>query len=285
MNWPTQGIHSSVPFALYRADDIKQTDDAETVKGKSVSKSMITDFVKDPGAWKSAPPKEQTAVMKGGSLLDCLLTTPDVFANLYRLSPFDSFRTNAAKEWKEEMASAGVEVISQDQLDLANGQMRAIYAHDAANQLLQGAEFQVAFRHRTKHGFDSKGLIDIVPADSETLVDLKTCEPRALESKRSLQKYIFDWAYHVQAGAYCEGYSIASGTERNRFKFLFVTSKLPVKVAVVELPLPAILFGADIYRNGIAKFAKCLDDDYWPSMWDGEVELDLPEYAYSEGGE
>jgi len=37
MNWPAPGIHDAVPFADYRADDIKQTDDRNTVKGKAVS--------------------------------------------------------------------------------------------------------------------------------------------------------------------------------------------------------------------------------------------------------
>lgn len=283
MSWPKQGIHSDLPFSLYRADDITQTDTLETVKGKAVSKSLITDFIKDPGAWKSAKPKEQTAAMKGGSLLDCLVTTPDKFESQYVISEYEKFNSNESKSWKSSMEESGLIVIKQPELDLANEQLKAIKAHDAANRLLQGSEFQVAFRHKTKHGIDSKGLIDILPEDGETVVDLKTCDPRAMESRRSLQRYIHDWSYHVQAGAYCEGYSEASGKERTKFKFLFVTSKLPIKVAVIPIPLSAILFGADIYLSGIAQFKKCLEDDHWPSIWDDEVELDLPEYAYQEG--
>jgi hypothetical protein len=123
-------------------------------------------------------------------------------------------------------------------------------------------------------------LIDILPDDNETIVDLKTCEPSALESKRSLARHIFDWGYHIQAGAYCDGMAIASGIERTQFKFIFVTSKPPYRVAVVSLPFPAISYGADLYRNGAKRFAECLERNYWPSIWDGEVEIDLPEYAY-----
>jgi len=46
--WPTPGIHEGIPFATYRADDIRQTDTAETIKGKAVSKSLIVDFMADP---------------------------------------------------------------------------------------------------------------------------------------------------------------------------------------------------------------------------------------------
>lgn len=285
MNWPAPGIHESVPFDLYRADDIRQTDDKHSVIGKAVSKSLIVDFMDDPAAWKASPPKVQTKAMRAGSLLDCLLTTPSEMKSRYVVSPYDSFRTNEAKAWRVEMEESGAEVVTQDQIDLANAQVDKIMSHSAAAKLLNGSRRQVAFRHKTKYGFSSKGLIDIVPEDSETLVDLKTCEPSALDSLRSLQRHIFDWSYHIQAGAYAEGFSIASGSERTKFKFIFVSSKAPFRVAVIELPMAAILFGADQYRAGMAKFAQCLESDRWPSIWDGEVTLDLPEYAYTEGGD
>jgi len=285
MNWPSPGIHESVPFDLYRSDDIKQTDDKHSVIGKAVSKSLITDFMDDPAAWKASPPKVSTKAMRAGSLLDCLLTTPHEMKSRYTVSPYDSFRTNEAKAWRVEMEESGVEVVTQDQIDGANAQAMAIMAHPFAAKLMHGSLRQVAFRHKMKYGFDAKGLVDIVPTNEETLVDLKTCEPSALESIRSLQRHIFQWGYHIQAGGYCEGYSIASGSERTRFKFIFVTSKAPYRVAVIELPMAAILFGADQYRAGMAKFAECLELDRWPSIWDGEVTIDLPEYAYSEGGE
>ena len=150
-----------------------------------------------------------------------------------------------------------------------------------SRNIIENSRKQVAFRYDTKHGFASKGLIDLLP-DSDYICDLKTCEPRALESVRSLQKHIFQWGYHIQAGSYCDGLSIASGIEIHRFKFIFVSSSAPFRVAVIELPLSAIIFGADQYRAGVSKFAECINADTWPSIWDGEMELDLPDYAYNE---
>jgi len=241
--------------------------------------------MKDAAAWKASVKKEATPAMNAGSILDCLLTSPTEFPSRYVLSPFAEFRTNESKTWRAEMEEAGRVVIKDDQLATARAQIDAIYSKPEAAALLDGAQYQVAFRHKTKHPFGSKGLIDILPNDGETIVDLKTCVATALESKRSLSKYIFDWMYHVQAGCYCEGYAIASGQERARFKFIFVTSTAPHRVAVVELPIAAIMLGADIYRNGINRFANCLESNVYPSIWDGEVLLDLPQYAYAEEGE
>jgi len=285
MNWPQQGIHHGIPFATYRADDITQRDTWATVKGKSVSKSLICNFIKDAAAWKSAPPKETTAAMQAGSVLDCLLTESHTFHDRYAMSIFDDFRSNESKAWRTEMEESGKVVLKQADFDTAQAQMNAIYAKPEAKALRRNAQLQVAFRHATKYPFGSKGLIDILPDDGETIVDLKTCDPSALESRRKLANYICDWGYHIQAGAYCEGYSIASGQERTKFKFIFVTSKPPFRVAVIELPLRAILYGADIYRTGVKRFAECLEHNEWPSMWDGEVELDIPEWGYGEGGE
>ena len=285
MSWPAQGIHESVPFSTYRADDITQADDKHSVIGKAVSKSLIVSFMEDPAAWKASLPKKQTKAMRGGSLFDCLLTTPGEIASRYIVSPYADFRTNESKAWRDEQETMGVEVVKQSDMDSARAQLMAVMDKPEAAALINGSRKQVAFRHRTKYGFDAKGLIDIVPTDDETLVDIKTCETSALESQRSLIRHIVKWQYHLQAGSYCEGYSIASGQERTKFKFIFVTSSAPFRVAVISLPLPAILFGAGLYSAGMQKLAVCLDADRWPSIWDGEVTLDLPEYIYTEGGE
>ena len=285
MAWPKSGVHTGIPFDVYRSCDITQRDTWETVKGKSVSKSLICSFIEDAAAWKSAPPKETTAAMQAGSLFDCLLTEPHTYKDRFVLSEYAEFRTNESKAWKAEMESAGLVVIKPEQLNTAKAQYDAVWAKPEAAKLMNGAQFQVAFRHDTKHPFGSKGLIDILPDDGETIVDLKTCQAGALESRRSLAKHIYDWMYHVQAGAYCEGYAIACGEERTRFKFIFVSSTPPFRVAVIELPFRAISFGSDIYRMGVARFAECLESNTWPSIWDGEVELDVPEYAYAGEGE
>jgi hypothetical protein len=285
-NWPQQGIHENVPFAEYRKCDITQKDDNLTATGKSVSKSLICDFIPDPAAWKSSPPKKATAAMKGGSLFDCLLTEPEAFDFRYAISKYDDFRTNESKAWRDEMENGGLTIIKQDALDSAREQVTAVLSHPVANRLVNESRKQVAFRHKTKHNFWSKGLIDLLPNDSEEgIIDIKTCEPSALESRRNLARHIYDWQYHIQAGAYSEGYTFASGEERIRFRFIFVTSKPPFRVAVVELPFAAVMLGADQYRAGVNRFAECLESGKWPSIWDGESELDLPQYAYLEGGE
>ena len=285
MSWPSQGVHEGLDFALYRADDITQRDDKHSIKGKAVSKSLITDFIADPAAWKASPPKKQTTAMKGGSLFDCLLTTPGEIASRYVISPFAEFRSNTAKAWRDEQEAAGIEVVKEEQMQFARAQLIAVMDHPSAAKIINGSQKQVAFRHATKYGFDSKGMIDILTKDPDVIVDLKNCEPGAMESKRSMQRYIFEWSLHIQAGCYNQGLEIATGETRRRFKFIFVTSKAPIRVAVIELPLAAILFGADQYRAGIKRFSECMESDRWPSIWDGEVELDLPEYAYADGGE
>lgn len=293
MNWPAEGIHEGLPFETYRSDDITRNDDKESVKGKAISKSLIIDFMADPAAWKESPEKKATRAMRAGSLLDCLITTPRDFDARYIIQPETYIGSKkekkpwnnnsvTCKDWKIHQEESGLEIITTESLETARAQMRSIQRHPDAMRIVRGAKPQIAFRHKTRYGFDSKGLIDFVPEEDDMLADLKTCEPSALESRRSLQRHIFDWGYHIQAGGYCEGYSIASGSERTRFKFIFVTSKPPFRVAVIELPLVAILFGADRYRAGLHLFGGCIQNDLWPGLWDREMEMDIPEYAYLE---
>jgi hypothetical protein len=283
--WPANGIHEGVPFDVYRSDDITQSDTIETVKSKAVSKSLICNFIKDPGAWKVTSRKEPTPSMGFGSLVDTLLLEESEFESRYVISPFADYRKKEAQEWKAEMALRGSQIVTESQLADAHDACEAVRNHHCAASLLDGARSQVAFRYNTKHGMASKGLIDIVPTDETVLVDLKTCAPSALEDLRSLQKHIYKFQYHIQAGSYLDGWNIASGEERTKFKFIFVTNAAPYLVAVIELPFAAILLGAEQYRSGVAQFADCLERNKWPSRWDDIVELDLPAWAYLDGGE
>lgn len=285
MNWPQQGIHLAVPFATYRACDITQADTWETVKDKSVSKSLICDFIPDPSAWKQSPPKKQTAAMKGGSLFDCLLTEPEEFPSRYAISPYDEYRTNESKQWRNDMEANGFSVIKQSELDLATAQLAAVMSHPQAAKLINGSQKQVAFRHDTKYPFGAKGLIDILPEDQSCLCDIKRIRSSAFESTRSMQRYMFEFDFHIQAGSYCEGFSLVTGNDMTKFKFIAVSDAKPFRVAVIDLPFRTIMLGADQYRAGMARFAECLKQNHWPSIWDGEVELDVPEYAYSGGNE
>lgn len=283
ITWPSPGIHYGVPFATYRACDLTQADTIETAKDKCVSKSLITDFLPDPGKWKSSPPKQATKAMRAGSLFDCLATMPDEFESRYVVSPYDDFRSKAAQSWRADAEADGKEVIKQDQIDAAQAQLKAVMNHREAAKLLTQSQKQVACKHRTKYPFASKCLIDLVPEYSATLLgDLKTCEPSALESVRSLQRHIWDWGYHIQAGSNLQAWSICDGEERHEFAFIFVTNKPPFRVAFVKLKLAAIMLGADQYNLGMERLNQCLATNDWPSIWDGEKELDLPEYAYTE---
>jgi hypothetical protein len=281
-NWPSNGIHEGVPFSIYRSDDITQADTWDTAQGKAVSKSLIVGFMEDPGTWKASKKRETTASMGFGSLVDCLLLEESKFESRYAISPYPDFRKKEAQEWKAEMTASGVEIVTEDKLAAAHEACEAVRKHDAAAAILYGARTQVAFRHKTRHGLASKGLVDIVPLAGDTLVDLKTCSQSALGDKRALQRHLFEWGYHIQAGAYLDGWNIASGEERTRFKFIFVTNSEPFRCAVVELPLAAILLGSQQYQSGVARLVDCLERDEWPSQWDGIVEIDLPEYAYTE---
>lgn len=284
MSYPSYGIHEGLSFAQYRADDITQADTIQTVAGKAVSKSLMIDFSDDAKAWKQSIRKKQSAAMKSGSLFDCILTTPEAFDEQYIVSPYDDFRTGAAKDWRAEQEAAGMSVIKQSELDMAGEQLAAVMSHPGAAKLIHGSRKQVAFRHKTAYPFDAKGLIDIAPDCGDMLVDIKTCQSSALESGWALSRYIFDWGYHIQAGAYCQGWSEASGEEVFKFKFIFITSAPPFRVAVIDLPLAAILFGAGQYNDSMKRFAECLERDEWPGMWDNEVTLDIPPHAYSDGG-
>lgn len=266
-------------FEQYRADDFTPQDTWADSPHRSVSKSLIVSYLDDAKAWRQSVKKKQTLAMKKGSLFDALLTDEANFDDLYVLSPYADFRTNEAKAWRD---TNNKEVITQAQLQDAQDQRAAVMDHEAAAKLIKHGQFQVPFFHGTKHPFRSKGLIDLIPLEPRTIVDVKTCQAGALDSIRSLQRHIVDFGYHIQAGAYSRGYTLATGNRIDTFKFIFVTSTRPFRVAVIEMHPNAVHFGNQIYQRGMDAFAMSLETDVWPSKWDGTNEIDLPEYTYND---
>ena len=67
--------------------------------------------------WRNYPRQfKPTPAMSWGSLVDCLVTSPDDFENQFTVSPFDNFKTKAAREWRDDQTS---DIVTADMIDNA----------------------------------------------------------------------------------------------------------------------------------------------------------------------
>ena len=253
-----------------------------------LSKSSIWEFITgSPYKWRFHPKRfdSQTTAMAWGSLVDCLTTSPDTFGDEFAVSPWESFRSKEAQNWKKEQIEAKRNIVTKLQVEEAeraanmllhrNKDSAAIFADSRSQVPLMmpaGAHPDIKV--------NLKGLVDLVPS-SKYLVDLKTTNDF---SKRGFEATIAKFGYHVQAGMYLSMWNFMNpDDQRNNFKIIWQDSKSPYEVAVTELGLADINHGKDVALSAIKEMQYCAEKNYWPMKYEHEnLMLQLPLWAIEE---
>jgi len=262
MSFPQPGIHFGVSESDYHAIGHAQG---------VVSKSLLWKFAANPYVWKYGPPQDVTPAMDWGSLVDCLALNPERLSEDFVLSPYDNYKTKEAQVWKACQLRT---VIKQAEFDRANKAASAIVTNPFAADFLYSADTQVSVvcdgvDVETARPFRAKCRLDIVPRNSEWLVDLKTTGL----SLSKIPNLISDFGYHVQAAFYLDLYNLVTGEKRDRWAFIFQSDTEPFEVAVVELDPKDIEAGRAWYQNALALWCRCERDQNWPSPWENEIKL------------
>lgn len=113
-----------------------------------------------------------------------------------------------------------------------------------------------------------KARPDVIPTDSNMIVDLKTCSsahPRAV--RRSIDEY----NYHMQLALGRWGVSATTGREMTDFVLVFVETQAPYCVNIKPIFPEDIEIGQRQLRRALDKFARALETNEWPGYEDDEV--------------
>lgn len=254
MNWPSPGIHFNVSEADYHA----------VGPDKALSKSSLWDFYPSPWAWTRREPKKVTEAMIWGSLVDCLLLQPFELGNCFAISPYDEFRTNEAKAWRDAQR---LPIASKQVLADATAAAEILRKNSIVKMLACSSKFQVSVFASVQFPeietpYAAKCRIDILPTSpkAKALWDLKT-----VASLNKLEWTILDRGYHVQAAWYLDLFNLATGDDRDSFGFIFQESKPPYEIALVELDSDAIAAGREWYTKAVQRWHECQTTGIYPS--------------------
>lgn len=238
-----------------------------------ISKSMLWDFTeRGPHKWKHSGEKVVTEAMVFGKLVHTLAFTPDKVGEEFLVSPFEDYRTKAAREWRDENKAAGIEVVKEVDLHRAQGIVDVI-ANTEELYHYGLCDFEVAVYGNIGPS-NLKGMIDIVPSKGDCLADLKTIE--VIESPEQIQKVVLNRGYHWQAALYLDLFNAATGQSRDHFEFLFIEKSHPNETALVSLSADMIQLGRIGYMNALAKFQQCKERKEWPTNVPRGYIIDVP---------
>lgn len=266
-------------------DEYHRQDAKRGAKDYSMSRSEIVEFASCPAKYILGPQSDDsTPATDWGSMIDCLLTSPDKFDVLFAVAPetYPDSKTGESKpftlaskwckEWKAEQGDKRIikSAIKSD----ADAAVKAIQADEAVSELIKVSRKQVFVigfwkDAATKLEIPVRVLIDLVPPKEHPtmgkwLADFKTArngDPAAWA------RVVDDQAYDVQAALYTDLYCAATKEDRTDWIFSVQENVAPFHVTK---PMPAmtsefLTWGRLKYQSALAYYAQCLATNNWPS--------------------
>lgn len=200
----------------------------------------------------------------------------------FAVSPYDEFRTNEAKAWRDSQINAGKTVLKKAEVKPLQAMVDALLAEPAiaAGLFDERGELETSVIHKDEEtGLWLKCRPDVVPINS-MLVDLKTT---ADARRRAIEYAIIDYGYHQQLALAAEVIEKVIGVQIETAALVFIEKEPPYTVTIAELDLDYLGWGKILNRAAMRKFADCLakgpDMKHFPSDYNyGELLLRAPEW-------
>jgi len=275
------GFYPDMPEAIYRADPCPTPALSNSVIKVLVSGSPLHAWASHPRLGKrQEEEKEQTKATLFGELVHKLVLGR---GRDIAVSPYDSFRTNEAKEWKRLQAQQGKIIAKQEWIDEAGEVVKSVRKSladlDLSHVFSDGPTEVVAI---WKSGeVWCKAMMDFPHWPTATIWDLKTCDsanPRALKSK------VPNFGYDSQAVFYRRGAGILKPEllGRIKFRFVFVETSYPYAVTVAELDNEVEAIAESKVCRAIATWKNCLALDRWPAYSSEVVKIESQPWALTQ---
>lgn len=265
------GIHYDMAEAEYRSHAAIASSDAKHILPPKTPAHYAAHMA---GEAK----KEQTRAMLMGSLCHLAVLEPQRLEAAFVEKPAGmDFRTKEGKAWREKWAATTV--LDEDEARAVRGIRDSIAAHPAAQDLLAGTKSEVSLFGDSRNGLAIKGRVDAMKEG--VIVDVKTTSAGADANAFSRQSFALN--YHVSAAWY---YYLATLNDMPPKAFYWIAVEVapPYAVAVYEIHTQALQLGFRQMTEALELIARCEDEGHWPGYGNEVQTLNLPPWAYKEGG-
>ena len=257
----------------YHALEFNKEELPDLAKAGPISASLLT-AVRNPLEFLLAPPKKVTAQMEWGSLVDCMWTTPEHFADYYIVLPENAPQRpteamlNAKKpsdsslerqRWWEEFERSvnGRTVVTHEMWQEARAAVRMLEDHDVAAGIKADSDRQVALvgDNPLMPNTQAKCLMDLLPLEGQwsfAVVDLKTTSSL---SDYALRETMWDFDYVMKLGFYSLLAEAANYGIRCQAVIIWQSSRFPYEVKVREIPSKHLMIGREVAMKRMRKLA------------------------------
>lgn len=274
------GIFSGVPMSAYHGANLCDGPSISSSGLRKISnESAAHYFCESPYNPNRVEPKETDALVFGRAAHHLLLGEDD-FNTHYIVRPdkWDSWRTDAAKQWRMDQEAQGRTVLLPGQLETIRGIARSLAAHPLIDAgILNGAIEQTIVWRCKDTGVWLKARPDAIPNDAGDFADLKTTTS---VQTPDLARTIAEHGYHQQAALIAAGWHALTGHDIASFSFVFVEKQPPYCVRIVTLRDDDLARGERQNFIATKTFADCMKFGEWPGPGGADAEyLSLPTWA------
>jgi len=279
------GIYKNVPFLQYK-------------EWPGVHKSMFRHILKSGLHLKHHLDhgEEESAIMRFGNLVDCLLLEPDEFPGRYTMIPETYpaevkketiekpwiWTANFCKQWREDVLSEkpDTSLISFRERERASTIVQRILSHPEAQKWLSRADYQVSLWWiDPETELPCKARMDVY--DGTRVADLKvTNNPHPV----AFSKIVNDFKYHAGGAFYHDGLLHCMGITPEPLpslpvSFIAAEESEPYDVVCYNMGPQSFEVGRIIYREALQRYKEYMDTQDFSGYSNVAEEIEIPGYA------
>jgi hypothetical protein len=192
---------------------------------------------------------------------------------------FNDWRTNAAKERRDEAIKSGKIAVLGKTMAKAERMVNAAREQLAAfgiDQFDGDSEAVIAWE---EDGIWARAMIDRLSSARTLVVDYKTsgmsCSPHVLG------RMMDSAGWHIQAAMHQRGLDAVHPASKGMRQHLFVAQEdeRPYCLTVAEIPRDALSIGGKMIDAAFTQWRRCMRADHWPGYAPEIVKPELPGWA------
>ena len=253
----------------------------------SMSRGELVNFAVNPRRWLDGFKEDQldTDSTRWGSMIDCLMTSPDAFDANFAVAPatYPDAKTgeqkpwtgaaNFCKAWKKEQGNKTI--IKAEMAEDAAAAVKSLRANEVVRELFSVSQKQVlviGFWKDEATGMEIpiRSLLDLVPPVNHPRFGKWLCDFKTARNGNpaTWDRVISDQSYDWQAALYMDTYTAATGEERIDFVHVVQENVFPFHLTepLMAMSSEFLSWGRTKYRQALALYCRCLATGNWPSF-------------------
>lgn len=267
----------------WKKNAVVETNDAyhqNNAMSASRIKTILRSALHFKSEWIDGFREEPTPAMRFGQLCHAAILEPERFQRHVLYAPDVDRRTKEGKaeysEFEKLIAPESI-IVKQKEAEQIKGMIDSVRNHPVAVQLLsRGIAEHSFYFDDSVTGIRCKFRPDWLTEDGY-IINLKSTTDA---SREAFTKQLSNLQYDIAAAISMVGFRQIFNQDARAYVYLAVEKERPWACNVFVADAIIIEKGEELFRQGMARYAECLKDNYWPGYSNEAENISLAPWRY-----